>query len=655
MNKIPENRKFTNAKWRMIPNGNGEKKGLNRYDEIDFRRSAINSLVREMLQNSLDAQLETKSQVQVEFDWFTIKKKGIPDYQTYEKILNDCAKSNSSDLTCKEFFDYALKLINQDILVMRISDFNTTGLDGAVDGTGNWCSAVKEVGFSSKRRNEKTGGSFGIGKAVAYACSSFNTVFFTSLDKNNIKSTIGVAKLATFSSEGEAKNATVYCADERINALLEYFSFDKNYKREKPGTDIFILGFNQPDDLEDKIILAVLENFLIAVCQNQLVVNIHGKFLFKDSIEDLIELLENRVSDNSLQQRIKEVKTYYRLFNKQISGVKEFILDDESFCNDFQLQNNELTLLLCEGENYNRKILCSRAKGMKILLATDWPRGKDFTGILYVTGPKLNKLLLDMETPSHDNWDPKIVLDKKHQKILEACKKALKNFILSKIKLAFFSNITESIDAFGAGEFLPDLQADSGRNKSLKPSLEVNIKDVNVKKPIIKTPEKGGKKPEKDIGIDIDATGDDETPHVGTTPTGSGGTTESPITGGGISGTGGNEGISESPKPIYKLDKSVVRRVIGVDAKNGVYRVVLQKKNSSKQYRLELSYVGEQDDMPSAIIDAKVKSGNANVLNFYSNVINLDCKTGKDPIYVDIKVEDNEFNVWRVECYEIKK
>jgi len=83
------NRELINAKWRKIPNGNGERKGLNRYDEIDFRRSAINSLVREMLQNSLDAQLETKTQVQVAFDWFTIRKEDIPDYEliicAYEK------------------------------------------------------------------------------------------------------------------------------------------------------------------------------------------------------------------------------------------------------------------------------------------------------------------------------------------------------------------------------------------------------------------------------------------------------------------------------------------------------------------------------------------------------------------------------------------
>lgn len=649
------NRELINAKWRKIPNGNGERKGLNRYDEIDFRRSAINSLVREMLQNSLDAQLETKAQVQVAFDWFTIRKEDIPDYKTFVKIIKDCAKSNSADLTCKEFFDNALQLIDQEILVMRISDFNTTGLDGAVDGTGNWCSAVKEVGFSGKRKRETTGGSFGIGKAVAYACSSFNTVFFTSLDKYNIKSTIGVAKLATFYSDGELKNATVYCADEKINALLDFFSFDKNYKREKSGTDIYILGFNQPDDLENKIALAVLENFLIAVCKNQLVVNIHGKTLYKETIEDIIDLLESKVTEKSLQERIKEVKIYYRLFNKQISDIKEYNLDDENFCKDFQIENDELTLLLCEGENYNRRILCSRAKGMKIMLAKDWPRGKDFTGILYVTGSKLNKLLLDMETPSHDNWDPYIIVDRKQQKRLESCKKALKAFVLKKIKLAFFSNITESIDAYGAGDFLPDLQAEAGNNKSVKPSLEINIKDVAVKKTVIKTPEKGGKTNENAVGLDISATGEDETPHVGTTVTGGRGTTDSPLTGGCIAGTGGNDGIDATPKLIYKLDKTVVRRVIGIDVKKGTYRIVLQKKNAAKKFKLDLSYVGEQNDMPTTIIAAMVRSGNAIITKFYDNTILLDCKIGKEPIYIDFKIEDNEFNVWRVECYEIKK
>ena len=84
-------------------------------------------------------------------------------------------------------------------------------------------------------------------------------------------------------------------------------------------------------------------------------------------------------------------------------------------------------------------------------------------------------------------------------------------------------------------------------------------------------------------------------------------------------------------------------------------KIILQKKNSAKRFKLELSYVGEQSDMPSTITAVTVKSGKATVSSFYGNKIFLDCKTGKDPISIDFKVEDNEFNVWRVECYEIKE
>lgn len=69
------------------------------------------------------------------------------------------------------FFDKAIDVFNQDFIdVLRISDFNTTGLTGSdKDYNSAWQNLVKSSGVSNK--GGTSGGSFGIGKSAPFACS----------------------------------------------------------------------------------------------------------------------------------------------------------------------------------------------------------------------------------------------------------------------------------------------------------------------------------------------------------------------------------------------------------------------------------------------------------------------------------------------------
>ncbi|RKJ16181.1 hypothetical protein D7X33_47490, partial [Butyricicoccus sp. 1XD8-22] len=57
-------------------------------------------------------------------------------------------------------------LNEQEIPFLRISDFNTKGLEGAQTGElgSPWSSLVREAGSSNK--GDSSGGSFGIGKSA---------------------------------------------------------------------------------------------------------------------------------------------------------------------------------------------------------------------------------------------------------------------------------------------------------------------------------------------------------------------------------------------------------------------------------------------------------------------------------------------------------
>ena len=66
--------------WYFTSNGNGQNTGLNDAGINTFSAGDnwVNSLVRETIQNSLDAVLDTEKPVEVEFRNFLMKKSDFP-------------------------------------------------------------------------------------------------------------------------------------------------------------------------------------------------------------------------------------------------------------------------------------------------------------------------------------------------------------------------------------------------------------------------------------------------------------------------------------------------------------------------------------------------------------------------------------------------
>ena len=73
---------------------------------------------------------------------------------------------------------------NDETVVLRISDFNTSGLLGSREEINtDWTNLTKSSGASDKKGT--AGGSYGIGKYAPFACSDYATVFYSTYDINN--------------------------------------------------------------------------------------------------------------------------------------------------------------------------------------------------------------------------------------------------------------------------------------------------------------------------------------------------------------------------------------------------------------------------------------------------------------------------------------
>lgn len=305
-------------KWRFPSNDYGEQNGINDNGVAIFRGTPLESLAREICQNSLDAARvigndengnEKKAKAIVEFAAYEISTDEIPEKDLLIDIYSRCVKywGDQETSATKDFFNKALKSIKEkNIPVLRISDFNTTGLLGSQKERGtDWVNLTKSSGVSDKKST--AGGSFGIGKYAPFACSSLSTVFYSTYDSEGVCASQGVARLVTFEREdGENTQGVGYYGEDKNKPVFNQVSFGGVPARTEFGTDIYVLGytfFAEEEKWKKDIAISILNSFLGALWEEKLEVHVGDLVITKFTLEDMIRKYEKDLLGNT--------KSYY--------------------------------------------------------------------------------------------------------------------------------------------------------------------------------------------------------------------------------------------------------------------------------------------------------------------------------------------------------
>lgn len=459
------------GEWRFPSNDYGEIKGINDTGVAMFSGTPLQSLAREVCQNSLDASANKKTTV-VEFNLFQIDCSDVPGKDSLLDAFKrgkDFWKKQKSKKT-EQFLkdaDSCLKEIFCDVL--RISDHNTTGLLGS-DGEINtdWTNLTKSSGASDK--DASAGGSFGIGKFAPFACSKFNTVFYSTHDLENKNAWQGVTRLVTFEdNSGKQTQGIGYYGEERNKPIIGQANLDDNFKRTSKdyGTDIYIFGFKfSNENWKKEIIVSVLDGFLGALWREKLEIKVENITLNQNTLGTTIEQYKDEL--------LPHTKSYYEvLISENTKTFKE---------NFKELGEVELKLLLGK-DNTPNKVSMIRKTGMKILEKEQKNSNVPFAGIMFINGEKLNEELRQMENPEHTKWEPLRAKDPKQGRQLL---KELYKFISQKLDNLINANTTKSVDAAGVGIYLPDNPEDSqsGYEEVVSEKIcEVEVKKVKTKSP----------------------------------------------------------------------------------------------------------------------------------------------------------------------------
>lgn len=640
-------------KWRFISNQNSTIVGINDAGIETFTANMNRSLVREIIQNSLDAIVPGSTDpVRVDFELFSLSRNLIPDVENLHSVIQKCRDSNQDEPDAYKFFENANKLMSQPAIdVLRISDHNTMGLEGSdtcEKGT-SWSRLVKESGSSNK--GQSSGGSFGIGKSAAFACSDIRTIFYSSLDTKQLKSNFGVAKLVSYENDSMEWTTGVgyYSDDERFIAIPELAEFDKNYKRIDSGTDIYVLGMHKSEKFKEEFVQAVLLDFLVSLIKGKLTVIVQGEVINQETLPLHMARLNPYQSED-----IKGLLDYYHLLSSSDPKIIRIPLDSNIYGKKYGFKDGECTLYLKEGEGYNRKVLITRNAGMRILERNRISGSIEFTGVLIIEGAKMNETFKAMEVPSHDAWEPGRCRGEQryYTNVLNDFKKYIKTCVTDN----FGKVDTDSIDAIGASDFLPDKIEDDKAPKLQKNDLSTRIvglsgkfmeptkkktKAMELTEVLLKDKESGGSgpngesEPEPESGFH---------PEPGPEP-------EPELE------SGQNPKEDKNGDDIGFKEMSIKKRLMCTNLRERKYLLSFVSPSKASKGKLRFSLSGEQSDYKLPIQSARIVSdfSGISIDKIKDDQVYLSNLIEGDAIKLEVIVDFDSYCMMEVDYYATKK
>lgn len=592
-------------KWNFPSNNYAQVTGITESGVETFRGQPLPSFAREICQNSIDA--TKKGEVtRIEFKHFQLNPKQIPDSiglkDAFERSLDFWKGQNVS--MYHDFFKKALEVINdKKIDFLRISDFNTTGLLGSEknDHITPWNNLIKGSGVSDKYGT--SGGSFGIGKLAPFTCSSFRTVFYSTVDTNGIEAFQGVSRLTSFKDKhGDTTFGIGYYGEKNNAPLLQAKNLDPSFQRgqNETGTDIFVAGFQYANtDWKREMVEAVLDGFLYAIFRGSLIVEIDDIHINKDTLPSLLEELAPIGGD-----KINSIINYYEILTSPSDWIEA----------DF-MNMGKIRLKLGIKEGYRRKVAMVRKTGMKIMDRGHISNVIPFAGVMSIEGDKINEFLRSLENPTHTAWQPKRLIGKENY-AMEVLRN-LGRFIIQALNDLSEMDGSEFID-LDVGGFLPDYsESDIFDKKDKRESLEKVISSVKKKKI-------EGFKRTLDLRPDdlesseesLDGDGDEMS------PTGSheysGKETDSDAPYGDLEITSDKGQIPQPSRSKVSVPASKVR-VVCLDKKEGKYSIFFTPMISADNGELIIFMSAETEKYSAEILDVKCL-GHAEI-SFGKNII----------------------------------
>ena len=425
------------CKWNFVQKPKGTMKRGREDSSFDiFKDNEVRCLVREYIQNSVDAAQKREDnaykKVLITFSYGTMKCADYPNLiQSLLERLKACSERSQKLLSSmdiyKSKYEFLKSRFNGTIGYLKVSDYNTTGMDYVDDDDipSAFDSCVQSSSSSYKPDGSVAGGSHGLGKTVGFVNSPFNAVYYsTKHDETGHTFGEGVVRLCTHK----------YRNDEGEEVLFEPDAFYNNggspnsdndipviFRRDVSGTDAFVLGMEENEKDINIMKQELLRGFFYAIYQELLDVDICGELFTKANIADkmLYYYPEPDFTDLDLDRSNRPELNFnprpylFEIAMCETPDESHIVLTTDDFPGQFSMLGHA-TFKLWKSEDIASsrsfdKIIFMRNKLMTVEVRK-YNSSKGFYGIMVCDGDGA-KYLRMLEDGRHDKWDEKELKD----------------------------------------------------------------------------------------------------------------------------------------------------------------------------------------------------------------------------------------------------
>lgn len=399
--------------WQFPPR-NGGIEVIQDQSSAHFRDDPLPKLIREAVQNSLDAKDDGLGiPVEVKITETYVDSDIISGSELKNHLLaclNRAKEIKRSDVQAT--YIRALKALElNEIRCLQIVDSATSGLKG-----NSWDALVRQEG-SVWKSGPAPGGSNGTGKNAVFNVSDLRTVFYSTrcLERGRVEKLQGKANLMSHSNptqEEESLQHIGFYAMPDGNPILTR-DIPDFFRLDEIGTGVFIMGFNpRSSEWAKEITSATIENFFYAIHHKLLVVKIAAQGT--DAI-----VVNHETLDSLFEGHSKDRPSYH--YYKAIRDRKAVTVDPTG-------KIGLLDVYLSIGSGPRRTAYINR-NGMLITDSREQksnpmhPRGSslwpDFAAVVVPATDAGDKWIRQTENTSHDSMSPRQLPEIKEQKAAE--------------------------------------------------------------------------------------------------------------------------------------------------------------------------------------------------------------------------------------------
>ena len=276
--------------------------------------------MREALQNSLDARIDTSTHVCVDFRSYST------ECNVQRSLLNDVISYREKcDLPIPDEWH------QNKISWLVVQDYRATGLSGDLNSrTSDFWNYWLNFGQSNKKGSGR--GGRGIGRVTFLISSKIQTVIGYTRRIEDLQSPIcGMAVLRSIEEQDRFRSTHSYLASAERNsiyqlhkspsfydAVIEGFRFS-DYKTLSDTGLALAIPYPHKELNRESILAAAIENFAPTIIDGTLQLNVYGTQLDQNSITDIAIKVKNSIRDPSINS---DPQRYLDLMTKALTQSK---------------------------------------------------------------------------------------------------------------------------------------------------------------------------------------------------------------------------------------------------------------------------------------------------------------------------------------------